>query len=151
MAGSSSKRQGFWRADWFVGVLVVFALYLLYMTTSVVETLENRFYDFGITQSSKNPSAQIEVVAIDDLSVANLGRWPWSRDTQAQLITTISEGKPKAIINGILYPEPQIEKGLPFLQKIRQTIEAQAASGNATLEAIYHIAREGELALNADA
>jgi eukaryotic-like serine/threonine-protein kinase len=148
--GSSSKRSNFWRTDWFVGVLVVLVLYVLHQTTDVVETLENRFYDFGIAQANKKPSDQIAVIAIDDLSVANVGRWPWSRDIQAQLIEKISEGKPKAIINGIFYPEAQIEKGLPFLRKIRQTIKERTSSGDLTLEAVDKIAQEGELALNAD-
>jgi eukaryotic-like serine/threonine-protein kinase len=151
LAGASSQRNNFWRADWFVGALVVLALFLLHQTTSVVETLENRFYDFGISQANKKPSDQIAVIAIDDVSVANLGRWPWSRDVQALLIEKISAGQPKAIINSIFYPEPQIEKGLPFLNKIRQTIAADAAPSQAALTAIDKIAQEGELALNADA
>jgi serine/threonine-protein kinase len=151
LAGSSSQRGNFWRADWFVGVLVVLVLFLLHKTTGVVETLENRFYDFGISQSNRKPSDQIAVIAIDDVSVANMGRWPWSRDVQAQLIEKISAGKPKAIINSIFYPEPQIEKGLPFLKKIRQTIAAEASPSNAVLAAVDNIAQEGELALNADA
>ena len=150
MATSSSQRNAFWRADWFVGVLVVLAVFVFNRTTNFVDTLENRFYDYGLTQSDKKPSDQIAIVAIDDQSVANVGRWPWSRDVQARLIDQISAGKPKAIINQIFYPEPQIEKGLPFLQKIRAAVSADAATGNATLEAIDKIAAEGEAALNAD-
>jgi eukaryotic-like serine/threonine-protein kinase len=148
---SSTKRSQFWRTDWFVGVLVVLAILLLYKFTNVVDTLENRFYDFGITQSNKKPSDQIAIVAIDDLSIANIGRWPWSRDVQAQLIEQISAGKPKAIINQIFYPEPQIEKGMPFLRKIRAAIPPDELATNPALDAINKIAAEGELALNADA
>jgi eukaryotic-like serine/threonine-protein kinase len=148
---SSSQRSQLWRADWFVGVLVVLAVLLLKTSTSFVDTLENRLYDFGITQSNKKPSDQIAIVAIDDQSVANIGRWPWSRDVQAQLIEQISAGKPKAIVNQIFYPEPQIEKGLPFLRKIQQAIKPEEAANSSTLEAISKIAAEGEQALNADA
>ena len=151
MAGTSSKRGNFWRTDWFVGVLVVLAIFMLYKLTNVVDTLENRFYDFGITQSNKKPSDQIAIVAIDDLSIANIGRWPWSREVQAQLIEQISAGKPKAIINQIFYPEPQIEKGMPFLRKIRAAIQPEELATSPTLEAIEKIVAEGELALNADA
>ncbi len=151
MTGFSLKRGNFWRADWFVGVLVVLVLFLVYQTTNVVETLENRFYDFGISQARKKPSDQIAVIAIDDVSVANQGRWPWSRDVQAELIEKISAGKPKAIVNSIFYPEPQLEKGLPYLNKIRQTIATEGPTSHAGLEAIDKIAQEGELALNADA
>jgi eukaryotic-like serine/threonine-protein kinase len=148
---TSSKRSQFWRADWFVGVLVLLCVFVFNRATNFVDTLENRFYDYGITQSDKKPSDQIAIVAIDDQSVANVGRWPWSRDVQAKLIEQISAGKPKAIINQIFYPEPQIEKGLPYLQKIRAAVSADAASGNTTLEVVDKIAAEGEAALNADA
>jgi eukaryotic-like serine/threonine-protein kinase len=148
---SSTTRDQFWRTDWFVGVLVVLAVVVLNRTSNFVDTLENRFYDVAISAANKKPSDQIAIVAIDDLSVANIGRWPWSRDVQAQLIEQISAGKPKAIINQIFYPEPQIEKGMPFLQKIRAAIQPDELATNATLEAIHKIATEGELALNADA
>ena len=150
-AKSSSQRSQFWRADWFVGVLVVLAIFLFNRATNFVDTLENRFYDYGITQSAKKPSDQIAIVAIDDQSVSSIGRWPWSRDVQAKLIEQISAGKPKAIVNQIFYPEPQIEKGLPFLSKIREIASAEASSGNTTLDNITKIAAEGEAALNADA
>ncbi len=151
MGTAASKRGQFWRADWFVGVLAILCVIALNKATNFVDTLENRFYDYGITQSDKKPSDQIAIVAIDDQSVANLGRWPWSRDVQAKLIDQISAGKPKAIINQVLYPEPQIEKGLPFLVKIRESISADEVASNSTLSAISKIAAEGEVALNADA
>jgi eukaryotic-like serine/threonine-protein kinase len=151
LAGTtSSKRSPFWRTDWFVGVLVVIAVFSLNRATNFVDTLENRLYDYGLTQSDKKPSDQIAVVAIDDQSVANVGRWPWSRDVQAKLIEQISAGKPKAIVNQIFYPEPQVEKGLPFLRKIRESITAEAAAANPTLDSINKIAAEGEVALDAD-
>jgi eukaryotic-like serine/threonine-protein kinase len=151
LAGTtSSKRSPFWRTDWFVGVLVVIAVFSLNRATNFVDTLENRLYDYGLTQSDKKPSDQIAVVAIDDQSVANVGRWPWSRDVQAKLIEQISAGKPKAIVNQIFYPEPQVEKGLPFLRKIRESITAEAAAANPALDSINKIAAEGEVALDAD-
>jgi eukaryotic-like serine/threonine-protein kinase len=150
-SASSIQRRQFWRTDWFVGVLVVLAVLLLYKFTNVVDTLENRFYDFGIAQANKKPSDQIAIVAIDDVSIANIGRWPWSRDVQAQLIEQISAGKPKAIVNQIFYPEPQIEKGIPFLRKIRAAIQPGELATNPALQAIDKIAAEGEVVLNADA
>ena len=150
-ATASSKFSQFWRTDWFVGVLVVLAVFAFNKSTNFVDGLENRFYDLGITQASKKPSDQIALVAIDDNSVSNIGRWPWSRDIQAQLIDRLSAGKPKAIINSIAYFEPQLEKGLPYLEKIRESITPEALAINPTLEAISKIASEGALALNTDA
>jgi CHASE2 domain-containing sensor protein len=98
---TSLKRRNFWRADWFVGVLVVLAVFIFNKSTNFVDALDNRLYDFGLTQANKKPSDQIAIIAIDDQSIQNIGRWPWSRDVQAKLIDQISSGKPKAIANSI--------------------------------------------------
>jgi eukaryotic-like serine/threonine-protein kinase len=147
---SSSKRSQFWRTDWFVGVLVVLAVVLLHKNSNFVETLENRFYDVAISSATKKPSDQIAIVAIDEQSIANMGRWPWSREVQAKLIDQINAGAPKAIVNTVFYFEPQIERGLPYLRKIREAIGAAPSATNATLEAVNRIAADGEEALSAD-
>jgi len=49
----------------------------------------------------------IAVVAIDEKSLAEYGRWPWSRRLQARLIETIMKDGPKAVAVDIIYPEPE--------------------------------------------
>ena len=71
---SSAKRGKFWRTDWFVGVLVVVGVLILHQATDIIGTLERRFYDYSSTQSSRQPSDRIAVIAIDDQSIANIGR-----------------------------------------------------------------------------
>ncbi len=149
--GSSSKRSQFWRSDWFVGVLVVLGVLLLYKSTNFVDTFENRFYDVSLSAANKKPSDQIAIIAIDDQSIANIGRWPWSRDVQAQLIDKINSGAPKSIVNTVFYFEPQMERGLPYLRKIREALAIDPSASNSTLEAVNKIATEGEEALNSDA
>ena len=77
MATSSSKRRQFWRADWFVGVLVVLAVLGLHAATDFFGTLERRYYDFANTSTSRQPSNRIAIIAIDDQSIANIGRRPF--------------------------------------------------------------------------
>jgi eukaryotic-like serine/threonine-protein kinase len=145
------KSKNFWRADWFVGVLVLLFVLVFHKSTHFVENLENRLYDFGITQANKKPSDQIAIVAIDDTSIANMGRWPWSRDVQAKLIEQISAGKPKAIINSIFYFEAQQERSLPYFKRIREAAAAEPVGSNATVDSIARIAAEAETGLDADA
>lgn len=76
MASSSSKLGPFWRADWFVGVLVVLAVRVLHGATDFFATLKRRHDDFASTNTSRQPSDRIAIIAIDDQSIANLGRWP---------------------------------------------------------------------------
>ena len=46
------------------------------------------------------------VVAIDERSLQQLGRWPWSRGTHAQLLDRLHDAPPKAIAFAILFDVP---------------------------------------------
>ncbi len=53
------------------------------------------------------PPEDILIVTVDEHSIAEVGRWPWSRTVIAGLINTISSGAPKAIGVDILFSEPE--------------------------------------------
>ena len=63
------------------------------------------------------------IVAIDERSLATLGRWPWPRTRLAQLIEAIAHARPAAIGIDIFMPEPD-----PFSP---DRVLAQAAGGSA--------------------
>ena len=150
MAKSSSKSGVFLRADWFVGVAIVLAAVGLHWTTDLIGAIERRFYDFASTSSSRQPSDRIAVIAIDDLSIANLGRWPWPRDIHAKLIDQLAIAKAKTIVQTVFFFEPQVDPGLVFIQKIKSTLVAQQ-DANATSEQLARIISEAETALDTDA
>ena len=74
--------------------------------TDFFGTLERRYYDFASTSTSRQPSERIAIIAIDDQSIANIGRWPWPRDVQAKLIDQLAAAKAKTIVNTTLFFEP---------------------------------------------
>ena len=151
---SSSKRANFWRADWFAGVAVVVAVLLLNQATDLIGTLERRFYDFASTSTSRLPSDRIAIIAIDDQSIANIGRWPWSRDIHAKLIDLLAAAKAKTIVHTVFFIEPQVDPGLAFIRRmkglLRPASEGQTdqAASNAELSKVI---AEAELALDTDA
>lgn len=49
---------------------------------------------------------QTVIVAIDEISLTALGRWPWKREIHAQLIDRLTEAKVQAIGIAVLFPEP---------------------------------------------
>ncbi len=127
MAKSSTSKSGaFWRADWFAGVAVVVAVIVLNLATDFIGTLERRFYDFASTSTARQPSDRIAVIAIDDQSIANLGRWPWSRDIHAKLIDQLAAAKAKTIVHTVFFSEPQIDPGLVFIRKMKAALGAPA-------------------------
>ena len=151
---SSGKLGQFWRADWFVGVLIVVAVLILHQATDLIGTIERRFYDVASTSTSRQPSDRIAVIAIDDQSVANIGRWPWPRDVHAQLIDKLSAAKAKTIAHTVFFFEPQTDRGLVFIRKMKETLGpvADAPQGSGALtEQLVKVIAEAEAALDTDA
>ena len=98
--------------------MVVIAVIALHKTTNLVESLERRFYDVASTSSGRQPSDRIAVIAIDDQSIANIGRWPWSRDVHARMIDLLGGAKAKVIANTTFFFEPQRDAGLAYIEKL---------------------------------
>ncbi|MDB5964564.1 MAG: hypothetical protein JWQ72_1064, partial [Polaromonas sp.] len=151
MATSSSKRSQFWRADWFVGVLVVLAVLFLHSFTDLFGTLERRYYDFASTSTSRQPSDRIAIIAIDDQSIANIGRWPWPRDVHAQLIDKLSAAKAKTIVHTAFFFEPQVDRGLIFIRKMKDALADPAVAQSGINEQLGKVIADAEVALDSDA
>lgn len=77
----------------------------------ISEQLESKTYDLRLRLRNlvkPQPAAHnIVIVAIDEKSIREIGRWPWRRDVQAALIEGISKDKPKAIGVDIMYTESE--------------------------------------------
>jgi eukaryotic-like serine/threonine-protein kinase len=152
LAASTLKKQGkFWRADWFVGLLVVLAVLALHQMGDLIGTLERRFYDFASTSTNRTPSDKIAVIAIDDTSIANIGRWPWNREVHAQMTDMLSDAKAKVIANTVFFFEPQTDRGLQYIRKIKDALGVPDASGSQPgMEQASKLIAEAELTLDAD-
>ncbi|NJS35695.1 MAG: CHASE2 domain-containing protein [Brachymonas sp.] len=149
---TSLKRGNFWRADWFVGVLVVVAVLLLHNFGDLIDTLERRYYDFASTSNSRQPSDKIAVIAIDDTSIANIGRWPWSREVHAQMTDLLAGAKVKVITNTTFFFEPQTDRGLQYIRKIKETLGSpDSASPQPAVEQVGKLIAEAEATLDTDA
>jgi eukaryotic-like serine/threonine-protein kinase len=146
----SVSSKAFWRADWFAGVAIVAATVVLHLSTDFISTLERRFYDFSSTSTSRQPSDRIAVIAIDDQSIANIGRWPWSRDVHAKLIDQLSAAKVKTVLYTAFFLEPQVDAGLVYIRKMKALL-ANASDLNGTSEQIGLLIGEAETALDTDA
>jgi len=73
----------------------------------VVQSLRLRGFDF-LEQLAprKYQPLPVEIVAIDDKSLAQYGQWPWSRARVAQLVDKIAAGKPGVLGVDIIFAEP---------------------------------------------
>ncbi|MDP1564861.1 MAG: serine/threonine-protein kinase, partial [Polaromonas sp.] len=113
-----------------------------------------RYYDFASTSTSRQPSDRIAIIAIDDQSIANIGRWPWPRDVHAQLIDQLAAAKAKTIAHTVFFFEPQTDRGLVFIRKMKDALAPAvdpAAAPGGLAEELGKVIAEAELALDTDA
>lgn len=119
-AAKSDGKTSIWRSDAFIGAAALVTVLIAHQATNFFGTLERRFYDYSSTHTQRAPSDRIAVIAIDDASISRIGRWPWSRDVHAELIEKLSSAKPKSIAYTAFFFEPQTDRGLVYIKKMRE-------------------------------
>jgi eukaryotic-like serine/threonine-protein kinase len=149
VAKKTSKPGFSWKADWVAGVAIVFAAIVLQKATDFTGTLERRFYDYASTSTNRQPSDRIAVIAVDDQSIANIGRWPWPRDVHAQLIDQLAAAKAKTIVHTVLFVEPQLDRGLVYIRKMKDAL-GTPLEPTAADDQLRKLIAEAELTLDTD-
>jgi serine/threonine-protein kinase len=112
-------KSRFWNRDWFAGLVITIVVVISWDYTSL-QGLERTAYDWGVRSTSRIPSDKIAIIAIDDESIANIGRWPWPRNLHAELIKKLADGGAKIVAPTVFFIEPQIDPGI---QHIRDLID----------------------------
>ncbi len=68
--------------------------------------IDRNLYDFGISLVVRPAPPDIVIVAIDDASLAQIGRWPWPRAVHATLLNRLTEAGASAIGLDLILAEP---------------------------------------------
>jgi serine/threonine-protein kinase len=121
-------KSGFWKTDWFLGAVVVVVVLVFNRFSDLIPSLERKAYDLGVQSTSRTPSSQIAVIAIDDTSIANIGRWPWSREVHAKMTDLLAGAKAKVIGNTVFFSEAQVDPGYVYITKLLDIAQKQAAA-----------------------
>ena len=111
-------KKGLWRRDWFTGLMATIAVLVLAVSSDIPGSLERSAYDWAVRNSSGTPAANIAVIAIDEPSIAGIGRWPWSRQIHAQLIDLLAASNAKVIAYTALFLEEQVDPGLDAIRNV---------------------------------
>ena len=64
-------------------------------------------YDAALVWSPRPAPADIVIIAIDEPSLAALGRWPWPRAVHARLLARLDEARPRALGLDLVLAEPE--------------------------------------------
>lgn len=129
------------QASWLVTALLSLILIgAVAIQWGPLQLLEQKSYDLRARLRAKKPQAPIVIVAIDDASIAQLGRWPWPRGYMAELMAQIASYEPALIGTNILYTEPDRNSGLDEVKALHEAA-ARLGANAAVLGAIDQTAK----------
>jgi CHASE2 domain-containing sensor protein/tRNA A-37 threonylcarbamoyl transferase component Bud32 len=93
-----------------LGATFVVAL-LFFLPLDFFEMAQTKLYDFSLRIRGPIPAPKsVAIVAIDDRSVAQIGRWPWPRTKVAELIDRLSKAGAKIIAFDIVFFPSEAER-----------------------------------------
>lgn len=100
--------SGFLDRPYLIGFLVTLIVIIIFKINPLfLHLLELKNYDlFYNFKKFPKPPKDVVIVAIDDKSLAEIGRWPWSRDKLAKIVLNLAKDNPVAIVFDIILSEP---------------------------------------------
>jgi adenylate cyclase len=88
----------------------LFSLGLYRSQFAFIEQVDLRLRDARFrVRGAVAPGPEVAVVAVDNKSVKEVGRWPWSREVTARLIENLSAYGAKVVALDMVFSEPQGE------------------------------------------
>ena len=115
-------------ARWIVGVTLLMSALLIWRPT-FSEFLELKLYDLKFRfRGARSPSQQVAIVAIDDDSLKAVGRWPWSREDMARLLTRLKQAGPRVIALDIIFAEKEETVAYQAINNLRNELVRRQAS-----------------------
>ena len=104
--------------------------------------IDQVIYDGAMSMSSRSVDDDVVVVAIDDTSIARIGRWPWPRAVHAELLERLHEAGSGPVAMDVLFSEPALadpagDEALASAMRLHgavvlPVVQASAASGIVT-------------------
>jgi adenylate cyclase len=115
-------------ARWITVITLLMASLLIFRPT-FTQFLELKLYDLKFRfRGPRSPGKDVAIVAIDDKSVKDVGRWPWSREEMARLLTHLKQAGPKVIALDIIFAEKEQTAAYQIIQKLYDEIARQGPS-----------------------
>jgi adenylate cyclase len=125
MAENTSKKQG--ASAWFIvaparitrslGIVITLAVCALFLAANLIpfevpllDQLELKTYDMRMRALDTPRARHVTIAAIDEQSLARVGRWPWSRTVHADIARRLDEAGAKVIAFDIFFPERESAK-----------------------------------------
>jgi len=132
-------KKRFWQAGWFPGLLISI-VFLSLGWTGLMSTLEWYAYGIGARLSPAPESRDnLEIIAIDEASLQQLGEWPWPRSYLGVAIKNLNAGGARTVGLALPLHTPQSEFGVRRLDSMRDAYEGKSEK---TVKEILFLARQ---------
>ncbi len=92
--------------------LVILALVAFFLDPNFLRFMELKALDLRMVSRGPLPtSGQVVIATVDEKSLSEIGRWPWSRSMTAKLVDSLKEYGAKAVGFDIVFAEPEQSTG----------------------------------------
>jgi len=125
MAEKTRKKQG--ASAWFIvaparmtrslGIVITLAVCALFLAANLrdfevplLDQLELKTYDMRMRALDTPRASHVTIAAVDEQSLARVGRWPWSRTVLAELARRLDEAGAKVIAFDVFFTERESAK-----------------------------------------
>ena len=98
--------------EWLLLALIGSVLVTALVLGRITERLDYIVYDHALASAERPPPDDIVIVAIDNRSLDEIGRWPWPRRIHAQLLDRLAEAQPRAVGYDVLFVDPSPDDAL---------------------------------------
>lgn len=85
-------------------ILLIFTFII--HATDLFGRVDNLIFDIGQRVAKTPPPDVVIIIAIDQDSLSQIGRWPWSREVHANLLQRLKPEHPAAIGLDVIFAEP---------------------------------------------
>ncbi len=116
-------KKGVIQSDWFLATAIfLFFVVAMLIKAPFLQNSEQVVYDTGVSLTHRQPGAaeKIAIIAIDDQSIDEIGRWPWSRNVHAQMLEKLAKSRAKVVGMQVFLTEAQDAAALKQLRELRK-------------------------------
>lgn len=113
-----------------IGLIVTGLVLVMYLLGNpLLDLLEFKTYDMRLKSARRAAPQDVAIVAIDEKSLATLGRWPWNRATMARLVQALDRLGVGVIAFDVFFAEAEEQR---LLEQIERLEAEQGLRGDAS-------------------
>lgn len=96
----------------YLGIVMLVAVATVVIDLAgLLKPVDNLIYDQLVLTAQRPAASDIVIVAIDEKSLDQLGRWPWPRGTHTELLNILNAYAPLSVGIDIIFSEPSSHTG----------------------------------------